>query len=205
MTGFEIVCIGRECQDSEGLLVPLSMSCLWIDMFHLIFNYFCHVVVRSLFHVSTMSKVTVKLLVEKYFVPCPQSHCAVAVSPYFLRFNLTRDCPGVRLSIQARTAQSHIERSATPSCGRAAFSLAKNSARVFRDLVCHDIFSSCALMRFLTVGHQVCEFDLSVSSTQLKPISCPRPPGYKVCSLSPSWSAPSTASLSASSWSGSPE
>ena len=45
------------------------MSCLWVDVLHLIFDYFCHVVVRSLFHVSTMSKVAVKLLVEKCFVP----------------------------------------------------------------------------------------------------------------------------------------
>jgi len=58
----------------------------------------------------------------------PVSHCAVAVSPHFLRFDLTGDCPGVRLGIQARTAHSHMERSATPSCGRAAFGLAKNSS-----------------------------------------------------------------------------
>jgi len=138
--------------------------------------------------------------------PCLQSHCAVAVSPHFLRFGLTGDCPGVRLSIQAHTAQSHMERSATPSCGRAALGLAKNSsAWVFRDQVCHGIFSLCAWMRFFTVGHQVCDFDLSASSTQLKPISLPWPPGYKVSSSSLSLSAPSTASLSASSWSGSPE
>jgi len=37
-------------------------------MFHIIFDYFCYVVVRSLFQVSTMSKVSVKLLVEKCFV-----------------------------------------------------------------------------------------------------------------------------------------
>ena len=66
MTGFEIICIGRVCQEIEDLSVPLSMTCLWIDM---TFEHFCHVVVRSLFHVSTMSKVTVKLLVKKSFVP----------------------------------------------------------------------------------------------------------------------------------------
>jgi len=137
--------------------------------------------------------------------PCPQSYCAVAVSLHFLRFDLTEDCPGVRLSIQARTVQSHMERSATRSCGRAAFCLAKNSsARVFRDLGCHDIFSSCALMRFFTIGHQVCNFDLSASSTQLRTIFWPRPPGYTVSSSSRSLSAPSTASLSTSSWSESP-
>jgi len=138
--------------------------------------------------------------------PCPQSHCAMAASPHFLRFNLTRNCPGVRLSIQAHTAESHMERSTTPSCGRAAFGLATNSsAWVFRDVVCHDIFSSCALMRFCTDGHQVCDFDLSALSTQLKTISWPQPPEYKVFLLSLSLSAPSTASLSASSWSGLPE
>jgi len=126
----------------------------------------------------------------------PQSHCAVAVSPHFLRFDLTGDCPGVRLSIQARTAQSHMERSATPSCGRAAFGLDKNSlAGVWRGLVCHDIFSSCALMRFCTVGHQVCDFYSSASSTQLKPISWPWPPGCKVSSSSLSLPAPSTARI----------
>jgi len=61
--------------------------------------------------------------------------------------------------------------------GRAAFGLAKNSsAWAFRDLNCDDILSSCALMRFFTVGHQVCGFDLSASSTQLKTIFWPRPP-----------------------------
>jgi len=138
--------------------------------------------------------------------PCLQSHCAVAVSPHFLRFDLTGDCPGVRLSIQARTAQSHIKQSATPSDGRAELGLAKNSsARVFCDLVCHDIFSSCTLMLFFTVGHEVCYFDLSASSTQLKTNFWPRPPGYKVSSSSLSLLALSTASLSASSWSGPPE
>ena len=78
---------------------------------------------------------------------------------------------------------------------RAALGLAENSSTwVLSDLVCHDIFSSCALMRFFTVGHQVCDFDLSASSTQLKPISWPRSPGYKLFSWSLSWSAPSTAS-----------
>ena len=65
---FESIC-GRVCQESEDLSVPLTMSCLCVDVLYLIFNYFCHVVVRSLFDVSTMSKLTVKLLVEKCFVP----------------------------------------------------------------------------------------------------------------------------------------
>ena len=59
----------RVCQENEDLSVPLSMSCLCVDVLYLIFDYFCHVVVCSLFHVSTMSKVAVKLLVEKCFVP----------------------------------------------------------------------------------------------------------------------------------------
>ena len=66
---FESICVGRVCQKSEDLSVPLTMSCLRVDVLYLIFNYICHVVVRSLFHVSTMSKVAVKLLVEKRFVP----------------------------------------------------------------------------------------------------------------------------------------
>jgi len=123
---FESICVGRVCQKIEDLPVPLSMSCLWVDVFYLIFDYFCHVVVRSLFHVSTMSQVAVKLLVEKCFVSMSAvALCSGAVSPYFLRFDLTGDCPGVRLSIQARTDLSHMERSATPSCGRAALDLAK--------------------------------------------------------------------------------
>ena len=127
---FERICVGRVCQESEDLSVPLSMSCLWVDVLYLIFDYVCHVVVHSLFHVSTMSKVAVKLLVEKCFVPMSAvALCSGAVSPHFLRFNLTGDCPGVRLSIQARTAQSHMERSATPRCGRAALGLAKNFQR----------------------------------------------------------------------------
>ena len=64
ITDLEIICMGRVCQESEGFSVPLSMSCLWIDIFHLIFDYLCHVVVSSLFHVSMMSKVAVKLLVD---------------------------------------------------------------------------------------------------------------------------------------------
>jgi len=69
ITDFESICIGRVCQESEYLSVPLSMSCLWVDVLYLIFEKNCHVVVRSLFHVSTMSKVAVKLLVEKFFDP----------------------------------------------------------------------------------------------------------------------------------------
>jgi len=66
---FGSICIGRVCQESEDLSVQLSMSCLWVNVLHLIFDYFCHVVVRSLFPASTISKVAVKLLVEKCFVP----------------------------------------------------------------------------------------------------------------------------------------
>ena len=66
---FESIYVGRVCQESEDLLVPLSMSCLCVDVLYLIFDYFCHVVVRSLFPASTISKVAVKLLVEKCFVP----------------------------------------------------------------------------------------------------------------------------------------
>jgi len=62
---FKIICISRVCQESKDLLVLLSMSCLWIEVFHLIFNYFCQVVVCSLFRVATMNEVAVKLLVEK--------------------------------------------------------------------------------------------------------------------------------------------
>ena len=65
ITDFEIICISRVCQESEDLSGPLSMSCLWINLFHLIFDSFCHVVVRSLFQVSTTCKVAVKLLVKK--------------------------------------------------------------------------------------------------------------------------------------------
>jgi len=60
-------------------------------------------------------------------------------------------------------------------------------------------------MHFFTVRHKEYDFDLSASSTQLKTISWPRPPGYKVSSSSLSLSAPSTASLSASLCSGSPD
>jgi len=128
ITDFESICIGRVCKESEDLSVPLSMSCLWVDVLQLIFDYLCHVVVHSLFHVSTMSKVAVKLLVEKYLVPMAAIALYSGVGPHFLRFDLTGDCPAVRLSIQARTAQSHMARSATPSCGRAALGLAKNSS-----------------------------------------------------------------------------
>jgi len=42
------MCIGSVCQESEDLSISLSISRLWIDMFHLIFDYLGHVVVRSL-------------------------------------------------------------------------------------------------------------------------------------------------------------
>ena len=67
ITNFELIRIGRVCQESVDLSVQLSMSCLWIDMFYLIFKNFCYVV-RSLFYVSTMSNVAVELLVDKCFV-----------------------------------------------------------------------------------------------------------------------------------------
>jgi len=38
---FESICVGRVCQESEDLAVPLSMSCLCVDVLYLIFNYFC--------------------------------------------------------------------------------------------------------------------------------------------------------------------
>jgi len=98
---FESSCVGRVCQESEDLSVPLSMSCLCVDVLYLIFDYFCHVVVRSLFHVSTMSKLAVKLRGRNVSSICPQSHYAVAVSPHFLRCDLTGDCPGVRLTFVA--------------------------------------------------------------------------------------------------------
>jgi len=93
ITGFEIICIGRVCQESEDLLVPLSMSCLRVDMFHLIFDYFCHVIVRSLFHVSTMSKLTVKLLVEKYFVPMSTVDLRSGRQSQFLEVQFDRRLP----------------------------------------------------------------------------------------------------------------
>jgi len=93
ITDFESICIGRVCQESGDLSVPLSMSCLWVDVLHLIFDYFCHVVVRSLFHVSTMSKVAVKLLVEKCFVPMSAvALCSGRQSP-FLEVRFDRRLP----------------------------------------------------------------------------------------------------------------
>jgi len=64
-----ILRIGGVSSESKDLLVLLSMLCRWIELFHLIFNYLCYVVVRSLFHVSTISEVSMKLLMEKGFVP----------------------------------------------------------------------------------------------------------------------------------------
>jgi len=93
ITGFENMCSGRVCQESEDLMVPLSVSCLWISMFHHIFNYFCHAVVRSLFHVSTMSKMTMKLLVKKCFVPMSAvALCSGRQSP-FLEVRFDRNLP----------------------------------------------------------------------------------------------------------------
>jgi len=57
--------------------------CFWVDVLHLILNYFCHAVVRSLFHVSKMSKVAVKLLVETCFVPMSAvALCSGCQSPF---------------------------------------------------------------------------------------------------------------------------
>jgi len=91
--GFEIICIGRVCQEREDLSVRLSMSCLWIDLFHPIFNYFCHVVVCSLFHDLTMSNVAVNLLGEKYFVLISTvALCSCRQSP-FLEVRFDRRLP----------------------------------------------------------------------------------------------------------------
>jgi len=92
---FDSIYIGRVRQESEDsdLSVQLSMSCHWVDVLHLIFDYFCHVVVRSLFHVSTMSKVAVKLLVEKFFVPLSAvTLCGGRQSP-FLEVRFDRRLP----------------------------------------------------------------------------------------------------------------
>jgi len=91
ITDFESICVGRVCRESEDFSVPLSMSCLCIDVLYLIFDYFCHVVVRSLFHVSTMSKVAVKLLVLKCFVPMSAvALCSGRQSPFLeVRFDRT--------------------------------------------------------------------------------------------------------------------
>ena len=90
---FESTCVGRVCRESEDLSVPLSMSCLCVDVLYLIFDYFCHVVVRSLFHVSTMSRVAVKLLVEKCFVHMSAvALCSGRQSP-FLEVRFDRRLP----------------------------------------------------------------------------------------------------------------
>ena len=122
---------------------------------------------------------------SKVLSKCPQSHFAVVVSFHFSRFDLTADCPGARLSIVVRTAQSHMKRSATPRCGRAAFGLAKKfSAWLLRDLICHAIFSSCALMHFWCVIWLTCV---------VNPVE-----KHHLSSSSLSVSAPATASLPAS-------
>ena len=122
---FESICIGTVCQESEDLSVPMSMSCLWVDVLHLIFGYFCHVVVCSLFHVSTLSKVAVKLLVEKCFVPMSAvALCSGRQSP-FLEVRFDRRLPWREAE---HPSPYCMERSATPSCGRAALGLAKNSS-----------------------------------------------------------------------------
>jgi len=154
ITGFEIICIGRDCRESEDLSVLLSMSYLWIDMFTWFSITFATLLCAVCFMFQRWVRWQWSCRWRNVSSPCPQSHCAVAVSSHFLRFDLTGNCPGVRLSIQAWTAQSHMKQSAPHSCRHAAFGLAKNSpAWVFRDIVCHDIFSSCTLMHFFNVGH----------------------------------------------------
>ena len=95
ITDFGSICIGRVCQESEDPSVLLSMSCLWVNVLHLIFDYFCHVVVRSFFHVSTMSlsKVAVKLLVEKCFVPLSAVALCSGRQPPFLEVRFDRRLP----------------------------------------------------------------------------------------------------------------
>jgi len=201
---FEILCIGRVCQEKiKNFRSQRACRVSGLTWFSIIFaTWLCAVCFMSWWWVSWKWSCWWRNVSS----PCLQSPFAVAVSPSFLRFDLTGDCSGMRLSIQGRTAQSHMERSAKPDCGRAAFGLAKNSlAWVLHDLVCRAIFPSCALMRFFTVGHQVCDLGLLVSSTHLKTISWPRPPGYRMSVSSLSLSAPVSACLSASSWSGSPE
>jgi len=89
ISDFKSICVGRVCQESEDFSVPPSMSCLCVSVLYLIFDYFCHVVVRSLFHVLTMSKVAVKLLVEKCFVPVSAvALCSGRQSPFLeVRFD----------------------------------------------------------------------------------------------------------------------
>jgi len=82
------------------------------------------------FHVSTMSKVTVKLLVEESFVPMSAGTlCSGRQSPFLeVRFDRRLPRREAEHPWQARSDQSHIEQSATPSYGRDAFGLAKNSS-----------------------------------------------------------------------------
>ena len=76
-----------------GPFTQVSMSCLCVDVLYLIFNYFCHVLVRSLFHASTMSKVAVKLLVNNCFVPMSAvALCSGRQSP-FLEVRFDRRLP----------------------------------------------------------------------------------------------------------------
>jgi len=125
ITDFESICIDRVCQENDDLSVPLSMSCLWVDVLHLSFEYFFHVVVRSLFHVSTMSKVAVKLLVVKCFVPMSAVALCNGRQSSFLEVRFDRRLP--RREAEHPSPYCPMERSATPSCGRAAFGLAENS------------------------------------------------------------------------------
>jgi len=78
---------------STGLRRPCEASAFIagvpIVLFHLIFDFFDHVVLRSLFHVSTMNNVAVKLLVEKYFVSMSAvALCSSRESPFLeVRFD----------------------------------------------------------------------------------------------------------------------
>ena len=120
ITNFELIRIGRVCQESVDLSVQLSMSCLWIDMFSMIFKNFCYVV-RSLFYVSTMSNVAVELLVEKCFVYMSAiALCSGRESP-FLEVRFDRRLPW-------REAGHPSPYCPIPCCGCAALGLAKNSS-----------------------------------------------------------------------------
>jgi len=129
--------------------------------------------VRSLFHVSTKSKVAVKVLVGKYCIPMSAFALFSSRECSFLEVQFDKRLP----QREAEHDRFHIERSTTPGCGRSAFGLAKNSATwVCCDFILHDIFSSCDLMRFFTVEHHVCYCGLLASSRQFKTISWSWPP-----------------------------
>ena len=94
---FESICVGRVCQESEDLSVPLTMSCLCVDVLYLIYDYFCHVVVHSLFHVSTLSKVA------------GGERCAVALCS-------GRQSPFLEVRFDRRLPRREAEHPPTPYC-----------------------------------------------------------------------------------------